>query len=31
VRERARQVGEAGGLEYAEGFKTFALRDEEQE
>ncbi|HET7237125.1 MAG TPA: PIG-L deacetylase family protein [Actinomycetota bacterium] len=31
VRERARQVGEAGGLEYAEGFKTFTLRDEEQE
>jgi LmbE family N-acetylglucosaminyl deacetylase len=31
VRERAREVGEAGGLEYAEGFKTFALRDEDQE
>jgi LmbE family N-acetylglucosaminyl deacetylase len=31
VRERAREVGEAGGLGYAEGFKTFVLRDEEQE
>jgi LmbE family N-acetylglucosaminyl deacetylase len=31
VRERARQVGQAGGLEYAEGFKTFVLRDEDQE
>jgi len=31
VRERAREVGEAGGLEYAEGFKAFVLRDEEQE
>jgi LmbE family N-acetylglucosaminyl deacetylase len=31
VREWARLVGEAGGLEYAEGFKTFVLRDEDQE
>ena len=31
VRERARQVGQAGGLEYAEGFKAFVLRDEDQE
>jgi len=31
VRERARQVGEADGLELAEGFKTFMLRDEDQE
>lgn len=31
VRERARETGEAGGLEYAEGFKAFALRDEERE
>ena len=31
VRKRARQVGQAGGLEYAEGFKAFVLRDEDQE
>jgi LmbE family N-acetylglucosaminyl deacetylase len=31
VRERAREMGEAGGLPYAEGFKAFALRDEERE
>jgi LmbE family N-acetylglucosaminyl deacetylase len=31
VRERARQMGRAGGLELAEGFKTFVLRDEDQE
>ena len=29
VRERARQEGEKGGFEYAEGFKTFDLRDED--
>jgi LmbE family N-acetylglucosaminyl deacetylase len=28
VRERAKQVGAAAGLEAAEGFRTFALRDE---
>jgi LmbE family N-acetylglucosaminyl deacetylase len=31
VRERAREVGEAAGIEYAEGFKAFVLRDEDQE
>lgn len=30
VRERGRQLGEAGGVEYAEGFRTFALREEEE-
>lgn len=29
VRERARELGEQGGFEYAEGFKTFDLRDED--
>jgi hypothetical protein len=29
VRERAREMGEDGGFEYAEGFKTFDLRDED--
>lgn len=29
VRERARQLGEQGGVEYAEAFKTFSFRDEE--
>jgi LmbE family N-acetylglucosaminyl deacetylase len=29
VRERARQEGEKGGFEYAEGFKTFDLREED--
>ena len=29
VRERARELGEEGGFEYAEGFKTFDLRDED--
>jgi LmbE family N-acetylglucosaminyl deacetylase len=31
VRERARELGERGGVEYAEAFKTFDLRDEEDE
>jgi LmbE family N-acetylglucosaminyl deacetylase len=31
VRERARELGQAGGLELAEAFKAFALRDEDQE
>ena len=31
VRERARELGQAGGYEYAEGFKTFDLRDEDVE
>ncbi len=31
VRERAREVGERAGCEYAEGFRTFALKDEEEE
>ncbi len=30
VRERGRQLGEAGGVEYAEGFRTFALKEEEE-
>jgi LmbE family N-acetylglucosaminyl deacetylase len=29
VRERARELGEDGGFEYAEGFKAFDLRDED--
>ena len=29
VRERAKQEGEKAGVEYAEGFKTFDLRDED--
>src|SRR4029453_13245091 len=29
ARERARELGEEGGFEYAEGFKTFDLRDED--
>jgi LmbE family N-acetylglucosaminyl deacetylase len=29
VRERARHLGEQGGVEYAEAFKTFSFRDEE--
>lgn len=29
VRERARELGEKGGVEYAEGFRTFSLKDEE--
>jgi LmbE family N-acetylglucosaminyl deacetylase len=29
VRERAKQEGEKGGFDYAEGFKTFDLRDED--
>lgn len=28
VRERARQIGERAGMEYAEGFKTFSLTEE---
>jgi len=31
VRERAREVGEVAGFGYAEGFKAFVLRDEDQE
>jgi LmbE family N-acetylglucosaminyl deacetylase len=31
VRERARELGERAGHEYAEGFRTFELRDEEEE
>lgn len=30
VRERARQLGERGGIEYAEAFKTFAFVDDEE-
>jgi LmbE family N-acetylglucosaminyl deacetylase len=30
VRERARQVGEGAGVEYAEAFKTFAFEDDEE-
>jgi LmbE family N-acetylglucosaminyl deacetylase len=29
VRERARELGERAGVEYAEGFKAFRLRDDE--
>jgi LmbE family N-acetylglucosaminyl deacetylase len=29
VRERARELGEQGGFEFAEGFKTFDLLDED--
>jgi LmbE family N-acetylglucosaminyl deacetylase len=29
VRERARELGELAGFEYAEGFKAFSLRDDE--
>jgi LmbE family N-acetylglucosaminyl deacetylase len=29
VRERARQLGEQGGVEYAEAFKTFSFVDDE--
>lgn len=29
VRERAREFGEKGGVEYAEAFRTFSLKDEE--
>jgi len=29
VRERARELGEKGGVEYAEAFRTFSLKDEE--
>jgi LmbE family N-acetylglucosaminyl deacetylase len=29
VRERARELGERGGVEYAEAFRTFVLRDDE--
>jgi LmbE family N-acetylglucosaminyl deacetylase len=31
VRERARQLGEEAGCEFAEGFRTFDLRDDEDE
>jgi LmbE family N-acetylglucosaminyl deacetylase len=31
VRERARELGEHAGCEYAEGFRTFDLRDDEDE
>ena len=31
VRERARELGQRAGHEYAEGFRTFALKDEAQE
>jgi LmbE family N-acetylglucosaminyl deacetylase len=31
VRERARELGERAGCEYAEGFRTFGLTDEEEE
>ncbi|HEY3263967.1 MAG TPA: PIG-L deacetylase family protein [Actinomycetota bacterium] len=31
VRERARELGERAGYEYAEGFRTFELTDEEEE
>jgi LmbE family N-acetylglucosaminyl deacetylase len=30
VRERARQLGETAGVEYAEGFRTFSLKEEER-
>jgi len=30
VRERARALGEQGGIEYAEAFKTFALKEDEE-
>jgi LmbE family N-acetylglucosaminyl deacetylase len=30
VRERARELGEAGGFEHAEAFRTFDLRDEDE-
>jgi LmbE family N-acetylglucosaminyl deacetylase len=30
VRERARELGERGGVEYAEAFRTFALREDEE-
>jgi LmbE family N-acetylglucosaminyl deacetylase len=30
VRQRARELGELGGVEYAEGFRTLDLRDEEE-
>jgi LmbE family N-acetylglucosaminyl deacetylase len=30
VRERARLLGEAAGVEYAEGFRTFSLKEEEE-
>jgi len=30
VRERARELGERAGYEYAEGFRTFALKDDEE-
>jgi LmbE family N-acetylglucosaminyl deacetylase len=30
VRERAREFGEQGGVEYAEAFKTFVLREDEE-
>jgi len=29
VRDRARELGEKGGVEYAEAFRTFSLKDEE--
>lgn len=29
VRDRARELGEKGGVEYAEGFRAFSLKDEE--
>jgi LmbE family N-acetylglucosaminyl deacetylase len=31
VRERARELGERAGCEYAEGFRAFGLKDEEEE
>ncbi len=31
VRERAKELGEQGGMEYAEGFRTFSLREEGRE
>jgi LmbE family N-acetylglucosaminyl deacetylase len=31
VRERARELGDRAGYEYAEGFRTFGLADEEEE
>ena len=30
VRERARQLGETAGVEYAEGFRTFSLKEQEE-
>jgi LmbE family N-acetylglucosaminyl deacetylase len=30
VRERARELGEQGGVEYAEAFKTFSFREDEE-